>query len=598
MENSGDLVWVRLKGYPTWPAQITTPVTPEQKRELKNARTGSIFVIFFGSNDYAVVPSTSVYPFDCKSAPIYRKKSRSKLFLASVKEADAYLSSLEGTQLTTDHTLKRSKMGNVVSEATGSVTTTFRSTIKDDNPTTADTSLSEYEAKRQENIKRNEDLLKLLNLDQIKTNFGMQQVNKVPAQPRRHALRTQKTPKLPLRPRSRRLQGLNVDGTPNIHSDSVSNEHADSVMQIRRGTIHIIPDDASLQKEHEILDDSTVIAAEDMVSIAEDPETTRENQHMLDIMSAYGSQHLTVQPDNPSSLKNLRLRSHSTAKIVPGRIFSLTFLPTTDRLLILAGDKGGHLGVFEALPKDESDSCSTMFQPHTRPLSAIHINPLNMQEIYTSSYDGIVRCWRPDHAVFTEEAFFDDTFGTLIYSDIDFKRNCVFGCHDDGFLSISDMRTQPKKSSDIAYVNLHERKISHVHINPSNNNYIATSSNDRSLCIWDVRMLEKTKKTCKPVACATHSRSVSSRTILHNNQTGRWLTNFKAIWNPKCESYCCVGFMGRPRSIMFINVDSGKPIHVCRDEAFNSVTSVHAFHPLRNAVVGGNSSGRAFVWSD
>lgn len=72
-----------------------------------------------------------------------------------------------------------------------------------------------------------------------------------------------------------------------------------------------------------------------MVSIAEDPETTRENQHMLDIMSAYGSQHLTVQPDNPSSLKNLRLRSHSTAKIVPGRIFSLTFLPTTDRLLIL-----------------------------------------------------------------------------------------------------------------------------------------------------------------------------------------------------------------------------------------------------------------------
>lgn len=35
----------------------------------------------------------------------------------------------------------------------------------------------------------------------------------------------------------------------------------------------------------------------------------------------------------------------------------------------------------------------------------------------------------------------------------------------------------------------------------------------------------------------------------HDNQVGRWLTSFRATWDPKFEKYAVVGSMRRPRQV-------------------------------------------------
>ena len=37
----------------------------------------------------------------------------------------------------------------------------------------------------------------------------------------------------------------------------------------------------------------------------------------------------------------------------------------------------------------------------------------------------------------------------------------------------------------------------------------------------------------------------------HDNQVGRWLTNFRATWDPKFDSYAVVGSMKQPRQVRF-----------------------------------------------
>lgn len=80
--------------------------------------------------------------------------------------------------------------------------------------------------------------------------------------------------------------------------------------------------------------------------------------------------------------------------------------------------------------------------------------------------------------------------------------------------------------------------------------------------------------------------------------TGRWLTKLSAVWDPKQEDCFVVGSMLRPRRVQVFH-ENGQPQHsFIDDENLNTVLSVTAFHPTRNALLGGNASGRLHVFSD
>lgn len=142
----------------------------------------------------------------------------------------------------------------------------------------------------------------------------------------------------------------------------------------------------------------------------------------------------------------------------------------------------------------------------------------SLTQVYTSSYDGTVRCWDTEHSQFLETAVFAD-HAMLSYADMLWDKSTIVGCHSDGskwekYLPVSNqdvkmgMRPHVPSQQDEDAMNyfglianlsvadskpgsnptaatltdiragktpqhtaqLHERKISHVHINPVDNN--------------------------------------------------------------------------------------------------------------------------------
>ena len=54
--------------------------------------------------------------------------------------------------------------------------------------------------------------------------------------------------------------------------------------------------------------------------------------------------------------------------------------------------------------------------------------------------------------------------------------------------------------------------------------------------------------------CVFHSVPIFDCVLLcfsvrHDNQVGRWLTSFRATWDPKFDKYAVVGSMRRPRQV-------------------------------------------------
>ena len=66
---------------------------------------------------------------------------------------------------------------------------------------------------------------------------------------------------------------------------------------------------------------------------------------------------------------------------------------------------------------------------------------------------------------------------------------------------------------------------------------------------------------------------------------------------PSAEDLFVVGSMGRPRGVEIYSADQGKQVaRLSNPEMQASVTSLHAVHPSRPLIVGGNSSGRVYAW--
>ncbi|KAF3832412.1 hypothetical protein F7725_026077 [Dissostichus mawsoni] len=85
----------------------------------------------------------------------------------------------------------------------------------------------------------------------------------------------------------------------------------------------------------------------------------------------------------------------------------------------------------------------------------------------------------------------------------------------------------------------------------------------------------------------THSQPVLSIFIFRRNiGTGYRLS---AVWDPKQEDCFVVGSLSNPRRVEVFH-ESGRPLHCFKDdENLKTVQFVTAFHPTRNALLGGNT---------
>ncbi|XP_034535917.1 WD repeat-containing protein 76 isoform X2 [Notolabrus celidotus] len=327
-----------------------------------------------------------------------------------------------------------------------------------------------------------------------------------------------------------------------------------------------------------------------------------------------------------TALKSMRISEDKVAKVVKDRIFSAAFHPCSSSLLMATGDKWGKVGLWK-LGGDWGDDGVLLFEPHTRPVGCMAFSPAHPTDLLSLSYDGTLRCMDVEKAVFNDVYDIGDGLKTFDFMSHDCSTLVVGNWY--GEVAIVDRRTPGNSHESLHSVD--PKTLRCVSVHPLQKQYFAVAES-KIVSIYDSRCLKKTKS---PAVSQLHGHSLSissayfspctgnriltscmdnsirvydtssmtSRTpllssIRHDMHTGRWLSKLSAVWDPKQEDCFVVGSMSRPRRVQVFH-ESGQPQHsFVDDENLNTVLSVTAFHPTRNALLGGNASGRLHVFSD
>ena len=163
---------------------------------------------------------------------------------------------------------------------------------------------------------------------------------------------------------------------------------------------------------------------------------------------------------------------------------------------------------------------------------------------------------------------------------------------NDGTVGLWDLRKLQHRLSDESQAQaLHtltfRRSVTSVYFNPSDSNKIISTCYDDHVRVH----YNLTKGSAD-----THLHSEMS----HNNQTGRWITNFKAVWDPKSANYAVVGNMNRGIDVINAEMEGEAKSEIVRNVTSDYLTAqpaVNAFHPNLDVVASGNASGKIALWT-
>ncbi|KAK9248593.1 WD40-repeat-containing domain protein [Lipomyces tetrasporus] len=496
-----------------------------------------------------------------------------------------------------------------------------------------DSSLNEYERQRRANIERNNALIRDLELAGLSAGLGRvtpsQPANKRPAQKARPAAKKAKTVKKEERPvprrTSARLAGLQAE------SEAVrikTEEDYTAALEKAKAERQRVGGDIKFED----------IAPEALASLwrFDDGATDQEEEKVI-------AGNIVQLRKDLSTMTLFEKFEPNDIKITPDRIYNIGFHPSTSKRLVLAGDKIGHLGVWDVdqvSHEDEEEFPQLyLFKVHARTLSSFTFAPSVSEKVYTSSYDGSIRSVDFKTGV-SSEIYYGKLGGEPdAISEIHFAdQNLMYFSTLEGEVGRLDLRT-PK---DITKYRLHEKKIGGFSLHPRAPHMCATASLDRSMQLWDFRTIKKTRShelqaknltrydsrlsiSCTSwnsdggIVCngyddtinifnlkdsATWSESFKapaeltpSSTIRHNCQTGRWVTILRARWqqNPLDQiQKFVIGNMNR-----FMDVYTADGIQLARLGDADLVSAVPAacqFHPTKNWIVGGTASGKVCLY--
>lgn len=509
--------------------------------------------------------------------------------------------------------------------------------------------VSEFEKKRLENIARNEALLQQFNIPSLPT--------PPPTTAKAKTSRAKKTdPSFkvaksaasgPIR-RSSRLAGVKLEKVDMIDVDDRelfrnSKAGGSNVKQEEDFKERIIMDQfklSDLVSDDQLKSLGDKFSAgdlfdqmKDQVKVPKSVEQVREDLTKLEMYSLF--------PPNK-------------VQVTPERMTTIEFHPNL-RQVVLAGDKLGNLGIWtpEDDTEDDAEPHITRLALHTKNIPRIRFIE---NQVVTCSYDGSIR--KLDLSKDQSDIIlkFEDEYGQLTgVSDLHFvDSNIGILTTLDGEGMRFDMRDPDTLKRHAAGTwRLHDKKIGYSALCPANPNLLSTGSLDRSMRIWDLRMASQNDwskfggKSVNCIASYDSRLSVSScdwntsgdlvingyddtirlfnfgqnnerlpnydsgyegfdeivsnltpdKTITHNCQTGRWVTILKARWQASAQDNQQKFVIGNMKKALDIYGQDGTMLGHITDELMTSVPSACVFHPTQNWVVGGNNSGKTFLFT-
>ncbi len=231
----------------------------------------------------------------------------------------------------------------------------------------------------------------------------------------------------------------------------------------------------------------------------------------------------------------------------------------------------------------------------------------------------------------------------------------LYACTRDGGIFHLDTRCKDAKTASLT---AHEKKVTAISLQ-AGGVHIATSSADATIKVFDARKFPRhvpsgargSGKSANALVTLQHSMSVTStgwspsgRFILgvcndnkvraweapagkegifgvpdeeltyavnHNNHTGRWLSPFKASWDPSAEATIVIGNMDHTIDLFAVKgagdelaAGTSKSKHgslrlagsIQPGDYVTAVTTQTAVHPTLDIALGGTASGRVYLY--
>ncbi|KAH1101733.1 hypothetical protein AAZX31_13G141200 [Glycine max] len=311
-------------------------------------------------------------------------------------------------------------------------------------------------------------------------------------------------------------------------------------------------------------------------------------------------------------LKSLHLDPENIARVVPGRITDVRFFPSTSVKMIAAGNRFGHIGFWNVGQREVH-----LYHPHLAQISGILIQPHCFSKIYTSCYDGTVRLMDAEKEIFDLVVDSDECIFAL--SQPTNEANCLYFAEGYGGLTIWDNRIGKRSSHWV----LHKRRINTVDFNCENPHIVATSCSDGTACTWDLRYTDGDKLT--PLRIFTHDRALQSAyfspsgsslaitsmdttigiysgvnledatLIYHNNQNSTRLSTFRAKWGWD-DSYLFIG--NTKRGVDVVSAVERRRVMTLESpylSAFPCRLDTHSYEV--GMLVGATNGGQVYTWT-
>lgn len=510
--------------------------------------------------------------------------------------------------------------------------------------------LTSFQKKRLENIKRNNDLLKKLNLNNI-INLPKDTQLTLPNQQRKKQVKSvskttkrvkkEKPAAIPTR-RSRRLQGQSAT----INGDETSkylDDNLEPKKNVSNGENNMSPapwEDIKILgdvKLTDIIQDTEKLDKLNSLKLSSGDFFNELREFQRKQSNNVDQGELMFLSDKYESMNMIE------AKVIYERISSLYTHPDKNQKIIIAGDVSGNIGLWNANFKQfiednyDPDEDITRFQLFNKNISKIDCFPNQSENLLATSYDGRVRS-------INLESLKSDELITLKneYDDILGVSDCQFSYSDHNMLYITTLSGEftqldvRENNKNITFKRLADKKIGSMCINPQKPYQIATGSLDRTLKLWDIRKIVKEPEWSQyddfssyEVIAKYNSRlSVSAvsfspndntlvcngyddtirlfdvsdtgltsedlvpkLTIKHNCQTGRWTSILKAKFKPN-KNIFAIANMSRAIDIY---TSQGQQLAHMRTP---TVPAVVSWHPSQSWITGGNSSGKVFLFAE
>eukprot|EP00742_Colponemidia_sp_Colp-10_P006298 GILJ01006750.1.p1 GENE.GILJ01006750.1~~GILJ01006750.1.p1 ORF type:complete len:500 (-),score=33.37 GILJ01006750.1:387-1814(-) len=328
----------------------------------------------------------------------------------------------------------------------------------------------------------------------------------------------------------------------------------------------------------------------------------------------------------------------SFPKLHSKRIICLEVHPVEDHI-VAAGDKSGSVAICNL--KDSSKTYK--MQSHHCLTNEIKFHPHTPTKLFSCASDGVVSLHELDITERTEIINLNpegwtgnaNTWKMFYGLEFDSVNGLVYGSDNFGFLHSVDPRSA---DGQFKTVQVHQKgtKVTTVTVNPRNAHMLLTCGNDYTVRLWDARKLEpmsplsicklprvvnsaffspwtgsKILATCQDNRLYVWDNITAgierySRDIIHSHDFNRYLTPYKAQWDPKdvSETIFCIGrYMGeyygdlRLHPVDIFSASSGQLAAELTHSSLITMPTVNRFHPRQDILLTASSSS-IYVWKD